>query len=278
MYDDAYTEEKVLELFAIGESFSNHPIAKSIINKFEKEIDASKVKEYKEISGKGIEYQIDGKEIKIGNKNFAGSKEIEEDNIGTNLYLNIDGKTVGGITLSDEIKPDAKESITKLNKLGIVTKMFTGDSKEIALEIAKQVGIKKVEYEMLPQDKYTKLEEELKNNNTSKKISFVGDGINDSPVLARADIGISMGGIGSSSAIEASDVVIMTDELSKITDGIRISKKTNRIIKQNLIFAIGVKILVLVLSILGIATMWQAVFADVGTTLITILNTIRILK
>lgn len=278
VYDDSYTEEKVLELFAIGESFSNHPIAKSIINKFEKEIDASKVKEYKEISGKGIEYQIDGKEIKIGNKNFAGSKEIEEDNIGTNLYLNIDGKTVGGITLSDEIKPDAKESITKLNKLGIVTKMFTGDSKEIALEIAKQVGIKKVEYEMLPQDKYTKLEEELKNNNTSKKISFVGDGINDSPVLARADIGISMGGIGSSSAIEASDVVIMTDELSKITDGIRISKKTNRIIKQNLIFAIGVKILVLVLSILGIATMWQAVFADVGTTLITILNTIRILK
>lgn len=278
VYDDAYTEEKVLELFAIGESFSNHPIAKSIINKFEKEIDASKVKEYKEISGKGIEYQIDGKEIKIGNKNFAGSKEIEEDNIGTNLYLNIDRKTVGGITLSDEIKPDAKESITKLNKLGIVTKMFTGDSKEIALEIAKQVGIKKVEYEMLPQDKYTKLEEELKNNNTSKKISFVGDGINDSPVLARADIGISMGGIGSSSAIEASDVVIMTDELSKITDGIRISKKTNRIIKQNLIFAIGVKILVLVLSILGIATMWQAVFADVGTTLITILNTIRILK
>lgn len=278
VYDDAYTEEKVLELFAIGESFSNHPIAKSIINKFEKEIDASKVKEYKEISGKGIEYQIDGKEIKIGNKNFAGSKEIEEDNIGTNLYLNIDRKTVGGITLSDEIKPDAKEAITKLNKLGIVTKMFTGDSKEIALEIAKQVGIKKVEYEMLPQDKYTKLEEELKNNNTSKKISFVGDGINDSPVLARADIGISMGGIGSSSAIEASDVVIMTDELSKITDGIRISKKTNRIIKQNLIFAIGVKILVLVLSILGIATMWQAVFADVGTTLITILNTIRILK
>ena len=278
VYDDAYTEEKVLELFAIGESFSNHPIAKSIINKFGKEIDASKVKEYKEISGKGIEYQIDGKEIKIGNKNFAGSKEIEEDNIGTNLYLNIDGKTVGGITLSDEIKTDAKEAITKLNKLGIVTKMFTGDSKEIALEIAKQVGIKKVEYEMLPQDKYTKLEEELKNNNTSKKISFVGDGINDSPVLARADIGISMGGIGSSSAIEASDVVIMTDELSKITEGIKISKKTNRIIKQNLIFAIGVKILVLVLSILGIATMWQAVFADVGTTLITILNTIRILK
>ena len=275
---DEYSENDVLELFAIGESFSNHPIAKSIITKFEKDIDASKVKEYKEISGKGIEYQIDGKKIKIGNKNFAGEPTIKEDNTGTNLYLNVDGKTVGSIILSDEIKPDAKAAIDKLNKLGIITKMFTGDSKEIALEIAKQVGIAKVEYEMLPQDKYSKLEEEINNNKTNKKISFVGDGINDSPVLARADIGISMGGIGSSSAIEASDVVIMTDELLKITEGIQISKKTNRIIKQNLIFAIGVKILVLLLSILGVATMWQAVFADVGTTLITILNTIRILK
>ncbi len=277
-FDDEYSENDVLELFAIGESFSNHPIAKSIINKFEKEIDASKVKEYKEISGKGIEYQIDGKKIKIGNKNFAGEQTIKEDKTGTNLYLNVDGKTVGSIILSDEIKPDAKAAIERLNKLGIITKMFTGDSKEIALEIAKQVGISKVEYEMLPQDKYSKLEEEINGNKTNKKISFVGDGINDSPVLARADIGISMGGIGSSSAIEASDVVIMTDELLKITEGIQISKKTNRIIKQNLIFAIGVKILVLLLSILGIATMWQAVFADVGTTLITILNTIRILK
>ncbi len=275
---DEYSENDVLELFAIGESFSNHPIAKSIITKFEKDIDASKVKEYKEISGKGIEYQIDGKKIKIGNKNFAGEPTIKEDKTGTNLYLNVDGKTVGSIILSDEIKPDAKAAIDKLNKLGIITKMFTGDSKEIALEIAKQVGIAKVEYEMLPQDKYSKLEEEINNNKTNKKISFVGDGINDSPVLARADIGISMGGIGSSSAIEASDVVIMTDELLKITEGIQISKKTNRIIKQNLIFAIGVKILVLLLSILGVATMWQAVFADVGTTLITILNTIRILK
>ena len=277
-FDDKYSENDVLELFAIGESFSNHPIAKSIINKFEKEIDASKVKEYKEISGKGIEYQIDGKKIKIGNKNFAGEQTTKEDKTGTNLYLNVNEKTVGSIILSDEIKPDAKAAIDKLNKLGIITKMFTGDSKEIALEIAKQVGIAKVEYEMLPQDKYSKLEEEINNNKTNKKISFVGDGINDSPVLARADIGISMGGIGSSSAIEASDVVIMTDELLKITEGIQISKKTNRIIKQNLIFAIGVKILVLLLSILGIATMWQAVFADVGTTLITILNTIRILK
>ena len=156
--------------------------------------------------------------------------------------------------------------------------MFTGDSKEIALKIAKDVGIDEVKYELLPQDKYKMLEADLQNKRPEDKLVFVGDGINDSPVIARADIGISMGGIGSSSAIEASDIVIMTDELYKIIDGIKISKKTNRVIKENLIFAIGVKVLVLTLSVLGVATMWQAVFADVGTTLITILNTIRILK
>lgn len=276
--DSEYTEDDILEHFAKGESFSNHPIAKSIIKKYGKEIDRANVTEYKEIAGKGIEYQINGKNIKVGNKNFAGNNEEQENNIGTYLYLNIEGKVVGKIILSDEIKQDAKNTIEKLNKLGIITKMFTGDSKDIAQDIAEKVGISKVEFEMLPQDKYSKLEEELENNKTGKKIAFVGDGINDSPVLARADIGISMGGVGSSSAIEASDIVIMTDELAKILEGIQISKKTNRIIKQNLIFAIGTKILVLLLSILGVASMWQAVFADVGTTLITILNTIRILK
>ena len=273
-----YTEDKILEYFAKGESFSNHPIAKSILKKYGKEIDTTTVTNYQEIAGKGIECNINGKNIKIGNKNFAGTSNEKEDNIGTYLYLNIDNNVVGKIILSDEIKQDAIATIEKLNKLGIITKMFTGDSKGIAEEIAKKVGISKVEYEMLPQDKYLKLEEELEKNKTRKKIAFVGDGINDSPVLARADIGISMGGVGSSSAIEASDIVIMTDELSKILEGIKISKKTNKIIKQNLIFAIGVKVLVLLLSILGVANMWQAVFADVGTTLITILNTIRILK
>lgn len=278
VFNEKYSENDVLEYFAKGESFSNHPIAKSIIKKWNKEIDTEYIDDYKEVSGKGIEYVTNGKNIKIGNKNFAGSKEIKENNIGTNLYLNINGEVVGSITLSDEIKKDAKQTIEKLNKLGIITKMFTGDSKEIAEKIAKQVEISSVEYEMLPQDKYSRLEQELENNNTGRKIAFVGDGINDSPVLARADIGISMGGVGSSSAIEASDVVIMTDELSKILEAIKISKKTTKIIKQNLIFAIGTKILVLLLSILGVANMWQAVFADVGTTLITILNTIRILK
>ena len=272
-----YSAEDILEYFAKGESFSNHPIAKSIIKKYGKEIDETGVEEYKEIAGKGIEYKINGKHIKIGNKSFTGSKE-KENNAGTNLYLNIDDEIVGNIVIADEIKPDAKQIIMSFNKLGIITKMFTGDSKDIAEEIAKQVGIKEVKYEMLPQDKYVKLEEELESNRIGKKVAFVGDGINDSPVLARADIGIAMGGIGSSSAIEAADVVVMTDELSKILEGIQISKKTNRVIKQNLIFAIGTKIVVLLLSILGVASMWQAVFADVGTTLITILNTIRILK
>lgn len=273
-----YSQEEILEYFAKGESFSNHPIAKSILKKWGKAIDTTKVENYREISGKGIEYIIDGKKVKIGNQNFVGNKESQEENIGTNLYLSIDEKLVGEITLTDEVKPGVKETIKSLNKIGITTKMFTGDSKEIATQIANQVGIDTVEYELLPQDKYNRLEKELENNQTGKKTAFVGDGINDSPVLARADIGISMGGVGSSSAIEASDVVIMTDELSKILEGIKVSQKTARIIKQNLIFAIGIKILVLILSVLGVASMWQAVFADVGTTLITIFNTIRILK
>lgn len=277
-FDPKYSEDDIINLFAIGESFSNHPIAKSILKKANSEIDTKNVKEYKEVAGKGLEYILEGKNIKIGNKEFAGNKESQEDNIGTNLYLSINNSTVGSIVLTDEIKNDANKAIKELVKMGIKTKMFTGDSKEIALKIAKDVGIDEVKYELLPQDKYKMLEADLQNKRPEDKLVFVGDGINDSPVIARADIGISMGGIGSSSAIEASDIVIMTDELYKIIDGIKISKKTNRVIKENLIFAIGVKVLVLTLSVLGVATMWQAVFADVGTTLITILNTIRILK
>ena len=276
-FNKEYNENDILHYFGLGESFSNHPIAKSILNKVQEKLDTTKVENYKEVSGKGIEYKIEDEYVKIGNESYVGYNDTKKQ-IGTNLYISINEKVVGKIVLSDEIKADAQKAINGLSKLGIKTKMFTGDSKEIALDIAQKVGIDKVEYEMLPQEKYLKLEKELEENKTGKKIAFVGDGINDSPVLARADIGISMGGIGSSSAIEASDVVIMTDELEKILEGIKISKKTNRIIKQNLIFAIGVKILVLLLSILGVATMWQAVFADVGTTLITILNTIRILK
>lgn len=275
-YDKKYSNEEILEYFAKGEKFSNHPIAKSILEKYNKGIETKEVKDFEEISGKGLQYKLKNQLIKIGNASFTEAKE--EKIVGTVLYLNIDGNVVGNIILSDEIKPNTKSTIEQLNKLGIITKMFTGDKKEIANKIAKDIGIKEVKAEMLPQDKYNELDKIINNREEGKKVAFVGDGINDSPVLARADIGISMGGIGSSSAIEASDVVIMTDELENIVKAIKISKKTNLIIKQNLIFSIGVKILTLVLSLFGIAEMWQAVFADVGVTLITILNTIRILK
>ena len=279
--DEKYSEDEILEYFARGEKLSNHPIAKSILNKYKekqdkKELNVNDVENFEEVSGKGLKYTYNNKNIKIGNSSFTGAKT--ENIVGTVLYLNIDEQVVGSIVLSDEIKPKTKETIERLHKLGIKTKMFTGDKKEIAEKIAKQVGIQAVKAEMLPQDKYNELDKIIEQREENKKVAFVGDGINDSPVLARADIGISMGGIGSSSAIEASDVVIMTDELNKIVDGIEISKKTNKIIIQNLIFAIGVKILTLLLSLFGIADMWQAVFADVGTTLITIFNTLRILK
>lgn len=276
-YNGKYSEDEILNYFAMGESFSNHPLAKSILEMVNDEIDTTKVKDFEEISGKGLKYTYNNMEIKIGNAEFVDSKEKIAEK-GTILYLKIEDEITGGIVLTDEIKSDAKETIKQLKELGIKTKMLTGDKKEVATRIAKEVNIDEVNSEMLPQDKYNELEKVLDNNITGKKVAYVGDGINDSPVLARADIGISMGGIGSSSAIEASDMVIMTDELKKIIEAIQISKKTNRIIKENLIFSIGVKILILLLSLLGIADMWEAVFADVGTTLITIFNTIRILK
>ena len=293
--DANFTEQDVLKYFAMGEKNSNHPIAKSILKKYEEvfrqnsniimkdnednqanNFKIENVENFEEVSGKGIQYQYEGKTIKIGNAEFTNADK--ENIVGTVLYLNIDGNVVGKIILTDEIKPATKETMEKLHKLGINTKMFTGDKKEIAEKIAKEVGIKAVKSEMLPQDKYNELDTIIAKREENQKVAFVGDGINDSPVLARADVGISMGGIGSNSAIEASDVVIMTDELSKIVDAIEVSKKTNKIIKQNLIFSIGVKVLTLVLSLFGVADMWQAVFADVGVTLITIFNTLRILK
>ena len=275
--DEKYKKEEILNYFLLGESFSNHPIAKSIIEQYKKEIETNIVTDFKEVAGKGIEYKINQDVIKIGNSAFV-EKDLKEKEEGTILYLKVNQTIAGSILITDEIKKDAKQTIEKLKKLGIKTQMLTGDEKEIAIKIGKQVGMQKITANMLPQDKYKELEKVISNCNSNEMVAYVGDGINDSPVLARADIGISMGGIGSNSAIEASDIVIMTDELSKIIDAINISKKTNRIIKQNLIFAIGVKILILILSLFGISDMWEAVFADVGTTIITIFNTIRILK
>ena len=276
--DDNYSKEEILNYFIMGESFSNHPIAKSILKEKKEDIDLSNIKQFEETPGKGIKYIYQDKEIKIGNSDFVEYKITEQTEYGTILYLKVEEQIIASLLLVDEIKEDAKLTIKKLKEFNIKTKMYTGDKEDIAKVIASKVGIDEVKSNMLPQDKYKELEKVLKQNNSGKKVAYVGDGINDSPVLARADIGISMGGIGSNSAIEASDIVIMTDELEKITEAIKISKKTNRIIKQNLIFSIGIKILILILSVCGITDMWEAVFADVGTTLITILNTIRILK
>ena len=276
VYSDKYVENDVLKYVVWGESYSNHPIAKSIVRNA-KNVETKKVENYEEITGKGIKYNIDEKTVLVGNSSLVGKEdEIAE---STKIYLKIDEELVGAILLKDEAKHGTKEAIQALNSRGIVTKMFTGDNKKAAKQIAEELGISEFEAEMLPGQKYSELEKELeKYKCTNGKVAFVGDGINDSPVLARADVGISMGGVGSGSAIEASDIVVMTDSIDRIDCAIDISKKTSKIIKQNLIFSIGVKIIVLVLSILGVANMWEAVFADVGATLITVLNSLRILK
>lgn len=267
IYDNKYTKEELINYLVKGEALSNHPIAKSLQNLASNEIDTIDIKNYKEISGKGIEYQIDDKVIKIGNKKLCDCP------YDTYLHYNIGNKHVASIIIDDGIKENAKEVVNKLHKQNIKTYMFTGDKKEVAKDIASKLSIDYVKSEMLPTDKYNEYEK-IKTPNDI--IAFVGDGINDAPVLKRADIGISMGGVGQESAIEASDIVIMNDDLSKIPLAIDISKYTKNIIKTNLIFALSVKFIILLLSIIGYANMWLAVFADTGVTLITILNALRI--
>ena len=270
LLDSSYSEDYILKLYALGENLSNHPIAKSIMNYVNIDVN-EKVKNHKEIEGLGVSYIYDDKKIKIGNNKMF---DIKDDG-SLNIYLSIDDKIVSSLTINDGIKEGVENTLNELSKKGIETYMFTGDSKENALSISEKLNIDKVYYELLPTKKYEKLEELL---NDKDVVAFIGDGINDAPSLKRADIGISMGSIGSSSAIEASDIVIMDDDISKINKAISISNKVKRIIKENLVFSIGVKILILVLSAIGIANMWQAVFADVGVTIISILNTLRIMK
>lgn len=270
LLDSSYSEDYILKLYALGENLSNHPIAKSIMNYVNIDVN-EKVKNHKEIEGLGVSYTYDDKKIKIGNNKMFNLK----DDGSLNIYLSIDDKIVSSLTINDGIKEGVENTLNELSKKCIETYMFTGDSKENALSISEKLNIDKVYYELLPTEKYEKLEELL---NDKDVVAFIGDGINDAPSLKRADIGISMGSIGSSSAIEASDIVIMDDDISKINKAISISNKVKRIIKENLVFSIGVKILILVLSAIGLANMWQAVFADVGVTIISILNTLRIMK
>ncbi len=270
IFDDSYTREDIINILTKGESFSNHPIAKSILKLASEQVNSDDVENYQEISGKGIEYVIGNKQIKVGTVKICDDCKLE-----ASVHLNIDGKHVASIIIDDGIKQGTEETIKSLKKLGIKTYMFTGDKKDVAFEIGKKLGIDEIKAEMLPQDKFTEYENVAKD---SPEVAFVGDGINDAPVLKRAFIGISMGEIGSAAAIEASDIVVMKDDLRKIPLAIKISKNTNKIIKQNLIFAILVKIAILTLSVLGFAQMWLAVFADTGVTLITILNTLRLKK
>lgn len=271
IYDKKYNEDKIMEIFASGEALSNHPIAKSILKKYEGEVDFSCVKNFKEVSGSGISFTYRNDSVKIGSAKFCKSKDVNN-----NIYLSINDSVVASLVIEDEIKNSTIETISKLKELGINVYMFTGDSKDKAISIASKVGINNVNYEMLPEDKYNSLERIIKNK--TGVVAFVGDGINDAPVVKLADLGISMGLNGSDSAIEASDIVIMNDDISKILNAIKISKKTSRIIKENLIFALGIKISVLILAILGLTSMFVAVFADVGVTILCILNTLRILK
>lgn len=270
-----YTEQEVLKYAVMGEKYSNHPIAKSIMKANKEEI--AEVQDFKEIAGKGLSYQYNGETVLVGNSVLVGANDSNEEG-ATKIYVKINDKLAGIIYLGDTVKEGVVETIKELKKLGIKTNMFTGDNKQIAEKTGKEIGIQNIKSEMLPQDKYNAFEEIINKKEEKAKVAFVGDGINDSPVLARADVGISMGGVGSESAIEASDVVIMTDNISKILDAIKISKKTCGIIRQNLVFAITVKVLILFLSTIGLSGMWQAVFADVGVTILTIFNTLRILK
>ena len=273
IHDKKYTEDQIMEIFAGGESLSNHPIAKSVLKNYTKEINHEDIKDYKEVSGKGIEFTYKKDKVRIGNAKFCKNKEEN-----SNIYLMINNSIVADLEIKDEIKKDVVNTMQELKNMNINIHMFTGDTKEKATEIAQQVGIYNINYSMLPSDKYTYLEEIIKKKTEKSIVSFVGDGINDAPVLKLSDLGISMGSLGTGSAIEASDVVIINDNLEKIVTAINISKKTNKIIKENLIFALGVKLLVLVLTLIGLSTMLEAVFADVGVTVLCILNTLRLLK
>ncbi len=276
------TNEELIRIAAHVESFSNHPIASSIKRAYNKDINNSLVTDTHEIAGQGIGANFEGKSILVGNEKLMQEKKINYkkcDEIGTAVYVAINNEYAGCILIADKIKDDSLKTIQELKKMGIHRNvMLTGDRKNIGEEVAKKLQIEKVYAELLPDEKVQKVEELLKQKSEKGKLIFVGDGINDAPVLAISDIGIAMGGLGSDAAIEAADAVIMTDEPSKIAKAIKLSKKTMRIVQENIIFAIFVKILVLILSALGISTMWEAVFADVGVSIIAIINSLRVLK
>lgn len=276
------SQEELLKLTAYAEDYSNHPIAMSVKKAYNQEIDKKQIIKIQELSGLGIDAKIGEQDVLVGNEKLMNKYNInftKSDDIGTILYIAINGKYAGYILIADKIKKDSALAIKRLKKNNVKqTVMLTGDRKAVGENVAKQLGIDKVYTELLPDGKVEKVEELLKAKSEKGKLAFVGDGINDAPVLALADIGIAMGGLGSDAAIEAADVVLMTDEPSKIVDAIHLSKRTMRIVRENIVFAISVKVLVLILSALGISTLWEAVFADVGVSIIAIINALRVLR
>ena len=279
------SEDELLRFAAIAEANSNHPIAKSIMEsyneKFEEEVKLSEIDKYEEIAAHGIKVLYHGKTILAGSSKLLDSENVKYekiDEVGTTVYVAVDGKYAGCIVISDQIKEDSKKAIAEMRKVGITNVvMLTGDNEAAAAKIAKEVGVDKYYSGLLPNQKVEMLEE-IASKNSTGNTAFIGDGINDAPVLARADVGIAMGGVGSDAAIEASDVVFMTDELSKLPIAKRISEKTNKIVWQNIVFAMGVKVIVMLMSTGGVANMWEAIFADVGVALIAVLNAMRTLK
>lgn len=276
------SEEKLLEIAAYGESFSTHPIAASIKEAYDNKIDTDRIKDVKEISGHGVELLFDGKEALVGNGKLLKSHNIsyeEHKSGGTVVYVAYDNTFVGAIVISDTIKDGAKEAVADMKKVGVKNVvMLTGDRQKAAEEVAGELGIDTVYSELLPSDKVQKVEELLASKTGKEKVAFVGDGINDAPVLTRADVGIAMGSMGSDAAIEAADIVLMDDDVRKIASTVKIARKTLGVVKQNIVFALGVKLIVLILGALGVANMWEAVFADVGVSVIAILNSMRVLK
>lgn len=287
--EEGVSREELLEVTAYAESYSNHPISQSLVNAYEKsgsQIEKSRLGDIEEIAGHGVKAVFDGAVVLAGNEKLMTKNQIsvggnwkEKGKVGTLVYVARDGKYLGAIVIADEIKPDAKEAVCGMKAWGLKNiVMLTGDRKEVAEHVAGELGITQVYAELLPGDKVDRVEEIFAKKSAKGKLIFVGDGINDAPVLARADIGIAMGGLGSDAAIEAADIVIMNDEPSKIVKAMKISKKTLTIVKENIVFAIGIKVLVLILAAFGAANMWAAVFADVGVAVIAILNAMRALK
>jgi len=277
-----FTEQELLYYAACAESNSTHPLARSILSKYGKSPDPDRMGSHEEIPGRGVRARVDGKQVLCGNRSLLKDHQIDADDVpvsGTSLYVAVDGIYAGRIDLGDALKPDARSAVERLRALGIQnTVLLTGDTEVTARDVAERLGIGRVHAQLLPQDKVTVLERIMEEKQGANPVAFVGDGINDAAVISRADIGIAMGGIGSDAAIEAADIVIMNDEVGKLGDAVAIARKTRRIVYQNIVLALGVKLLFLTMATGGLATLWEAVFADVGVALLAVLNAMRVIK